>query len=136
MISKTYSRILRPKILKIQSKTPLSEPIQTVTNSNSDDSDASDSDKCSDSSVVTLYSVVKPSDLYSVVVRLYSAYSDYNSNNHTNSLYSVVVKSLFKLCVEFAYSVVVRGAGGTVLCYNITGSNHHLRVVLWSLKHR
>ena len=108
-------------------------------NPNSDDSDVSSSDKCSDkpsdNSVVTLYSVVKPSDLYSVVVRSYSAYSDYSSNNHVDSLYSVVVKSLCELCVEFSYSVVVLGAGGTVLCYNITGSNHHLRVVLWSLKH-
>ena len=104
-------------------------------NSNSDDSDVSSSDKRSDSSVVTLYSVVKPSDLYSVVVRLYSDYNDYSSNNHINSLYSVVVKSLCELCVEFAYSVVVRAAAGTVLCYNITGSNHHLNMVLWSLKH-
>ena len=100
-----------------------------MTNSNSDDSDASDSDKCSDNSVVTLYSVVKPSDLYSVVVRLYSAYSDYSSNNHVDSLYSVVVKSLYELCVEFSYSVVVLGAGGTVLCYNIAHHHHHLRVV-------
>ena len=100
-----------------------------MTNSNSDDSDASDSDKCSDSSVVTLYSVVKPSDLYSVVVRSYSAYSDYSSNNHSDSLYSVVVKSLCELCVEFAYSVVVVGAGGTVFGYNIAHHHHHLRVV-------
>ena len=77
-----------------------------MTNSNSDDSDASDSDKCSDSSVVTLYSVVKPSDLYSVVVRLLSAYSDYNSNNHTNSLYSVVVRGLHILKARVLYSVV------------------------------
>ena len=47
---------------------------------------------------MTLYSVVKPSDLYSVVVRLYSDYNDYSSNNHINSLYSVVVKSLYELC--------------------------------------
>ena len=129
MFSTTYSRILTPKILKIQSKTSGSEPIQTVTNSNSDASDVSDSDKPSDNSVVTLYSVVKPSDLYSVVVRLLSVYSDYNSNNHSDSLYSVVVKSLFELCVEFSYSVVVIGAGGTVLCYNIAYHHHHLRVV-------
>ena len=84
---------------------------------------------------MTLYSVVKPSDLYSVVVRSYSVSSDYSSMNHINSLYSVVVKSLCELCVEFLYSVVVRAAAGTVLCYNITGSNHHLNMVLWSLKH-
>ena len=98
----------------------------------------SDSDANSDgseASVVTLYSVVMPSDLYSVVVRLSSDYNDYSSNNHPDSLYSVVVKSLCELCVEFAYSVVVRAAAGTVLCYNITGSNHHLNMVLWSLKH-
>ena len=63
------------------------------------DSDANSDD--SDPSVVTLYSVVMRSDLYSVVVRLYSDYNDYSSNNHINSLYSVVVKSLCELCVEF-----------------------------------
>ena len=64
----------------------------------------SDSDANSDSSdpsVVTLYSVVMPSDLYSVVVRSYSDYNDYSSENHSDSLYSVVVKSLCELCVEF-----------------------------------
>ena len=78
---------------------------------------------------MTLYSVVKPSDLYSVVVRSYSVSSDYSSNNHINSLYSVVVKSLCELCVEFLYSVVVRAAAGTVLCYNIALLHHHLNVV-------
>jgi len=76
---------------------------------NSDES-SSDSDSSSDVSsdgsdavVVTLYSVVSSDDLYSVVI----AYSDYSSNNHPDSLYSVVVKSLYELCVEFLYSVVV-----------------------------
>ena len=75
-----------------------------MTNSNSDASDVSSSNSDVDHSAVTLYSVVTNSDLYSVVVTLYSAYSDSSSSNHTNSLYSVVVKSLCELCVEFAYS--------------------------------
>ena len=105
------------KFSKFQSKTSLSEPIQTVTNSNSDASDVDSSNSDVDYSAVTLYSVVTNSDLYSVVVTLYSAYSDSSSSNHTNSLYSVVVKSLCELCVEFAYSVVVGGAAGP--CYVI-----------------
>ena len=83
----------------------------------------SDSDSDSSSEAVTLYSVVKN-------------LSDSSSNNHLDSLYSVVVRGLHILKARVLYSVVVRGAGGTVLCYNIAHHNHHLRVVLWSLKHR
>ena len=133
MISKTYSRILRPKILKIHAKNLdlLQQKVQKLSSdeSNSDINPSDEPSDTSDPSVVTLYSVVKLSDLYSVVVRLLSAYSDYSVYNHVDSLYSVVVKSLCELCVEFSYSVVVVGAGGTVLCYNIAHHHHHLRVV-------
>ena len=67
----------------------------------------SDSDSDSSSEAVTLYSVVKPSDLYSVVVRSYSVSSDYSSMNHINSLYSVVVRGLHILKARVLYSVVV-----------------------------
>ena len=53
-----------------------------------------DSDSDSSSEAVTLYSVVKN-------------LSDSSSNNHYDSLYSVVVRGLCELCVEFfiVYSV-------------------------------
>ena len=75
---------------------------------------SSDSDSSSDSSseAVTLYSVVKN-------------LSDYSSNNHSDSLYSVVVKSLYILKARVLDSVVERGAK-PLLCEH---GNHHLRVV-------
>ena len=64
----------------------------------------------SDPSVVTPYSDAVVVTLYSVVVRFYSVYSDYSVYsvvNHLDSLYSVVVRGLCELCVEFfiVYSV-------------------------------
>ena len=64
----------------------------------------------SDTSVVTPYSDASSDSLYSVVVRFYSVYSDYSVYsviNHLDSLYSVVVRGLCELCVEFfiVYSV-------------------------------
>ena len=58
----------------------------------------------SDTSVVTLYSDASSDGVYSVVVRFYSVYSDYSVYsviNHLDSLYSVVVRGLCELCVEF-----------------------------------
>ena len=54
----------------------------------------SDSDSDSSSEAVTLYSVVKN-------------LSDSSSNNHYDSLYSVVVRELLTLYTEFPRSVVV-----------------------------
>ena len=58
----------------------------------------------SDYTVVTPYSDASSDGLYSVVVRSYSVYSVLN---HLDSLYSVVVRGLCELCVEFfiVYSV-------------------------------
>jgi hypothetical protein len=58
----------------------------------SSDSD-SDSDSDSSSDLVTAYSVVK-------------AYSDYSSDNCSDSLYSVVVRGLYTLKARVLYSVV------------------------------
>ena len=77
------------------SKNPIqnlgSEPIQTVTNPIVKQSSDSDSD--SSSEAVTLYSVVKN-------------LSDSSSNNHYDSLYSVVVRGLHILKARVLYSVV------------------------------
>ena len=61
----------------------------------------------SDYTVVTVYSDTSSDGLYSVVVRSYSVYSVYSVNNHLDSVYSVVVRGLCELCVEFfiVYSV-------------------------------
>ena len=61
----------------------------------------------SDYTVVTVYSDASSDGLYSVVVRSYSVYSVYSVNNHLDSVYSVVVRGLCELCVEFfiVYSV-------------------------------
>ena len=77
----------------------------------SSDSD-SDSDSDSSSLAVTLYSVVKN-------------LSDSSSNNHYDSLYSVVVRGLHTLKARVLDSVVERGAK-PLLCEH---GNHHLRVV-------
>ena len=70
-----------------------SEPIQTVTNPIVKQSSDSDSDSDSSSEAVTLYSVVKN-------------LSDSSSNNHYDSLYSVVVRGLHILKARVLYSVV------------------------------
>ena len=80
----------------------------------SSDSD-SDSDSDSSSDLVTAYSVVKA----------YSDYSDYSSNNHLDSLYSVVVRGLCVLKARVLYSVVVWGALPLLYAHG----HHHLRVV-------
>ena len=72
----------------------------------------SDSDSDSSSDLVTLYSVVK-------------AYSDYSSNNHSDSLYSVVVRGLRILKARVLDSVVLWGAAPLVYAHG----DHHLRVV-------
>ena len=61
----------------------------------------------SDYTVVTVYSDTSSDGLYSVVVRFNSVYSVYSVNNHLDSVYSVVVRGLCELCVEFfiVYSV-------------------------------
>ena len=64
----------------------------------------------SDTSVVTPYSDAVVVTLYSVVVRFYSVYSDYSVYsviNHLDSLYSVVVRGLCELCVEFFIVCIV-----------------------------
>ena len=56
---------------------------------------------------MTPYSDASSDGLYSVVVRFNSVYSVYSVNNHLDSVYSVVVRGLCELCVEFfiVYSV-------------------------------
>ena len=61
----------------------------------------------SDTSVVTPYSDAVVVTLYSVVVRFYSVYSVYSVINHLDSLYSVVVRGLCELCVEFFIVCIV-----------------------------
>ena len=58
----------------------------------------SDSDSNSSSEAVTLYSVVK------------NLSDSSSSNNHSDSLYSVVVRGLHILKARVLYSVVERGA--------------------------
>ena len=62
---------------------------------NSDGSDGSDY------TVVTVYSDASSDGLYSVVVRFNSVYSVSSVVNHLDSVYSVVVRGLCELCVEF-----------------------------------
>ena len=64
----------------------------------------------SDYTVVTLYSDTVVVTLYSVVTRfnsVYSVYSVYSVDNHSDSLYSVVVRGLCELCVELVIVCIV-----------------------------
>ena len=93
----TLTRRISGEKFKKNSKNPIqnlgSEPIQTVTNPIVKQSSDSDSDSDSSSEAVTLYSVVKN-------------LSDSSSNNHLDSLYSVVVRGLHILKARVLYSVV------------------------------
>ena len=84
------------KVQKLNSDTPSSDKIHSDTNSDG-----------SDYTVVTAYSDAVVVTLYSVVTRFNSVYSVYSVDNHSDSLYSVVVRGLCELCVEFfiVYSV-------------------------------
>ena len=50
---------------------------------------------------MTVYSDTSSDGLYSVVVRFNSVYSVSSVVNHLDSVYSVVVRGLCELCVEF-----------------------------------
>ena len=84
------------KVQKLISDDSSSDQIHSDTNSDG-----------SDYTVVTLYSDASSDGLYSVVVRFNSDYSVYSVVNHLDSVYSVVVRGLCELCVEFfiVYSV-------------------------------
>ena len=98
------------KVQKLNSDNLSSDHLRSDTNSDG-----------SDYTVVTVYSDASSDGLYSVVVRSYSVYSVYSVNNHLDSVYSVVVRGLCELCVEFfiVYSVNQQW-GPEGLCYVIT----------------
>jgi len=84
---------------KLNSDTPSSDKIHSDISSDG-----------SDYTVVTAYSDAVVVTLYSVVTRfnsVYSVYSVYSVDDHLDSVYSVVVRGLCELCVEFfiVYSV-------------------------------
>ena len=84
------------KVQKLNSDTPSSDQIRSDTSSDS-----------SDYTVVTPNSDAVVVTLYSVVTRFNSVYSVYSVDNHSDSLYSVVVRGLCELCVELVIVCIV-----------------------------
>ena len=56
---------------------------------------------------MTAYSDAVVVTLYSVVIRFNSVYSVYSVDDHSDSLYSVVVRGLCELCVELVIVCIV-----------------------------